>query len=204
MSRYITPLPGIFAGLVESALNEALRRDPDTADRLETLGDGLLRLQLAGLGLDLYFRAGDGLLQVTAEEELEPDTTIAGSPSALLAMAVPEWRRPGSGVSMSGDADLARSFEQLLRRLQPDWEAALVDRFGEVLGHQFYRFFAEAGQTGRQVLRTGEEQIGEYLREESDYAVGRRDFERFSRQVDQVREAVDRLESRLRREGRLD
>lgn len=203
MSRYLTPLPGMFAELVESVINKALDRDPDSARRLETIGQRRLRFELSGLGLELNFQVRDERLRVRAEDDAEPDTVVSGSPSALLAMAVPDWRTPGSGVSMSGDADLARAFEQIFRHLNPDWEAVLVDRFGEVLGHQFYRFFAEAGQTGRQVMKTGEEQIGEYLREESAWAVGRRDFESFSREVDELREAIDRLESRLARQGRI-
>lgn len=204
MSRYLTPLPGLFAGLVDTVLNQAIRRDPDGPGRLEALAGRRIKFELEGLGLELHFRVQDQRLQVRAEDDglSQPDTVISGSPGALLAMSIPDWRSPGGGVSMQGSAETARYFEQLLRRLRPDWEAALVEQFGEVLGHQLFRFFREAGQTGRQMARTGEEQLGEYLREESELAVSRPQFGVFSREVDELREAVDRLESRLRREGR--
>lgn len=193
MSRYLTPFPHLFAGAVRTAVNRALELDAGAVARLDDLGDGTVGLALQTLEIDLFFRRDGDRLAVTAECDSEPDTWIRGTPPALLAMAVPAWKSPGSGVTIEGDANLARALERLLGRLDPDWEAALVARFGTVAGHQLYVLLREAGRGGRRAASTLGDQAARYLREESGQVVGRDEYREFARAVDDLREAADRL-----------
>jgi len=202
MSRYITPLPGLLARLIEQGLTQAIALDAQAAERMKPLEGRTVRLALDGLGLDLYFIGQTGRLEVRAESDLEADTTIRGTPAALLAMAVPDWRAPGSGVRIEGDAGTAQSLEKLMRRLDPDWERLATDTFGEVVGHQVWRLTRDALQLGQSSLNLAGDQLGRYLREESGLLITREEIELFSHDVDELRESIDRLESRLRREGR--
>lgn len=199
MSPYLTPFPRMFAGAVQTALNRAMALDPAAANRLQAMADGLIGLELQTLGINLYFCREGERLAVSAESESEPDTWIRGTPSALLAMAVPAWKSPGSGVTIEGDAGLARGFEGLLGRLDPDWEAALVARFGAVAGHQIFVLIRETGRGGRRTAETLGDQAARYLREESGLVVGRAEYTEFSRAVDELREAADRLAARVER-----
>ncbi len=199
MSRYLTPLPGLLAGAIEQALNQAIVLDANAPAALAALGDRTLKLELTGLGIDLFFHADQPRLRVSAESERKPDTTIIGSPAALLGMAVPGWRTPGSGVRIEGDAGTAQALEKLLRRLDPDWEALFVERFGAVVGHQLFVFLDQGRQHGMTLARVSADQVGTWLREESGLLVTRGELETFVDQVDGLREAVDRLEQRLSR-----
>jgi len=201
-SRYLTPLPGMLAAAIEQALARAIALDDQAAGRLEPLRDKLLRLELKGLGIDLYFRGRDGALAVSAEHDAVVDTTISGTPLALLAMAVPDWRAPGSGVRIEGDAGTGQAFEKLLKQLDPDWEAVLVERFGPVVGHQLWRMLGETRAGARHASRTAAAQTARFLREESGLLVTREEVDAFVHEVDELREAADRLEARLRRRSR--
>ncbi|HSH27268.1 MAG TPA: SCP2 sterol-binding domain-containing protein, partial [Wenzhouxiangella sp.] len=159
-------------------------------------------LQLKGLGIDLYFHGREDGLGVSAECETAPDTTISGTPLALLAMAVPDWRAPGSGVRIEGDAGAGQAFEKLLKQLDPDWEAVFVERFGPVVGHQLWRMLADARAGARRASRTAADQTARFLREESGLLVTRQEVNDFVHEVDELREAADRLEAQLRRRGR--
>ncbi len=202
MSRYLTPLPGLLASAVDTALNRAIGLDEKAAARLAAMQGKCVRLELLGLGIDLYFRGLEERLAVDAESDAEPDTTISGSPAALLAMAVPDWRAPGSGVQIQGDAGAAQALEKLLRQLDPDWEALLVEHLGAVWGHQVWRMINDSMRVGRHVASTAAGQAARFLREESGLLVTREEVEEFTRQVDELREATDRLEARLRRSAR--
>lgn len=202
MGRYLTPLPYLFASLVATTINRAAALDPVAPAAPSSLAGRILKFEFRGLGLELFITAEQGRLAVKAESDVEPDTVIAGTPAALLAMAVPDWRAPGSGVNIHGEADLARDFERYLRRLDPDWEAALTERFGEVAGHQFHVFFREGSRTGRALAEAGADQLGTWLREESGLLVGRAEMREFTAALDELREGVDRLGSRLGRERR--
>ncbi len=206
MSRYLTPLPGLLARMIDQAFNQTIALDPAAVDKLKSLSGRTVQLKLEGLGIDLFFSGTGERLTVRAEwpreSDRKPDTTIAGSPMALLAMAVPDWRSPGSGVRIEGDAGTAQALEKLLRQLDPDWESLLVRQFGEVIGHQLWRAFNDAARFGRSSVETAGDQIAHYLREESGLLVTRAEVEQFVHEVDELREATDRLGARLRREGR--
>lgn len=202
MSRYLTPLPGMLAAAVEQGIARAIALDDGAADRLRALRGKLVKLELKGLGIDLYFHGRDDGLGVSAENESTPDTTISGTPLALLAMAVPDWRAPGSGVRIEGEAGTGQAFEKLLKQLDPDWEAVFVERFGPVVGHQLWRMLRDARAGARHVSTTAAEQTARFLREESGLLVTREEVAEFVHEVDELREAVDRLEARLRRRDR--
>lgn len=199
MSRYLTPLPGLFAAGVEQAINRAIALDEGAAPRLMPLSGKLVRLELKGPGIDLFFHAATDRLAVTAESAQTPDTTISGSPTALLAMAVPDWFAAGSGVRIEGDAGSAQALEKLLRRLDPNWEAMFVEHLGPVVGHQLWRMLADARSDTRRVAETTANQVARYLREESGMLVTHDEMTGFVEEVDELREAIDRFEARIRR-----
>jgi ubiquinone biosynthesis protein UbiJ len=202
MSRYLTPLPSLLAGTIEGAFARAIALDDEAPELLGALEGKCVQLALEGVGIDLFFLGTGSGLAITAETDEVPDTVIRGTPSALLALAVPDWGASGSGVRIEGDAGTAQSLEKLLRRLDPDWERLMTDRFGEVIGHQLWRIAQDALKIGRSSADLARDQIGHYLREESGLLVTEAEVGQFTIEVDELREAVDRLESRLRREGR--
>ncbi|HMA98460.1 MAG TPA: SCP2 sterol-binding domain-containing protein [Wenzhouxiangella sp.] len=205
MSRYITPLPGFLATAIERALDQAIRADAGAVQRLGALEKRCIQLTLSGTGIDLYFLGQhDGHntgLQIVAESDLPPDTVIRGSPAALLAMAVPDWLDADSGVKIEGDAGAAQALEKLMRRLDPDWEQLLTRQLGDVVGHQVWRALRDTLSGSRRLAGVAGDQIGHYLREESGLLVTRTEAQAFTRDVDELREAVDRLEVNLRRKG---
>ncbi|RFF28754.1 MULTISPECIES: SCP2 domain-containing protein [unclassified Wenzhouxiangella] len=202
MSRYLTPLPSMLAAGIEQAIARAAALDDKAPQRLAPLKDKVVRLKLKGLGIDLYFRGHEDTLGVSAEDDTPPDTSISGTPVALLAMAVPDWRAPGSGVRIEGEAGTGQAFEKLLKQLDPDWESMFVERFGPVVGHQLWRMLTDARAGARHVSNTAADQAARFLREESGLLVMREEVDDFVHQVDELREAVDRLEARLRRRSR--
>ncbi|NDY96684.1 SCP2 sterol-binding domain-containing protein [Wenzhouxiangella limi] len=202
MSRYFTPLPGLFAGAVEQAIGQALSADVRSSERLSALDGRCIQLALQGTGIDLFFIGQDDRLQVIAESDLPPDTVIRGSPSALLAMAVPDWLDANSGVRIEGDAGAAQALEKLMRRLDPDWEGLLTEQLGDVLGHQVWRLLRDSLSGSRRLAGVAGDQFSHFLREESGLLVTRSEGQAFTRDVDELREAVDRLEVSLRRKGR--
>ena len=202
MSRYLTPLPGLLASLIEGALERAIHLDDQIEDRLAALNGKSVQLALDGVGIDLYFSGTDDSLTIRAESEEAADTIIRGTPTALLALAVPDWRASGSGVRIEGDAGTAQALEKLFRQLDPDWERLITDQFGEVVGHQLWRMAQDALNISKRSSNLAREQIGHYLREESGLLASPAEVQQFTAEVDELREAVDRLEARLRRSGR--
>lgn len=214
MADYRTPIPALLAATLQSGINAVLALDTESTDRLERLEGRVLKLVLDGAGITFYFTAGPYGIQVGLDNpagelssDTEVDTTVTGTPAALFSMAASEvgggWSGPGSGVSITGDAALARDFERLFSRLDPDIESALAGLFGDVVGHQFAVGLREGSRRARAAAGTTGEVLAEVLREgagggRSGPLVGADEASRFADDVDALRDAIDRLEARLR------
>jgi ubiquinone biosynthesis protein UbiJ len=203
MPEYKTPLPGILAAMLESAINRLLDLDDDTPTRLERLEGRMLRLDIEGVGITLYFAFNGRQVEVGTRSAYEPDTLISGSPVALFAMAVPDeignWGTPESRVEISGDANLARDLERLFSRLDPDWEGRLSRIFGDVWGHQVAAGLRAGAEQAKDTAENAGEMISEYLQQNQSPVIRSEEMAEFTEVVEETRDSVDRLEKRIRR-----
>ena len=201
MPEYRTPIPGIMAGLLESAVNRVLSLDDGSADRLKRLSEKQLQLVIEGIGITLNFVFSDERVRVSTRPEGEPDTVIAGSPVALFSMAAPEgvgaWGTDDSRVTITGDANLARDLERLFSRLDPDWEGGLSRVFGDVWGHQVASGLKTGAGRARQAATEAGEMIDEYLTQGQGPVIHQEEFAGFSESVDDLGDSLDRAESLL-------
>ena len=85
MPDYRTPLPGILAAMLETGINRVLMMDEKSPERLHQLDGRMLRLDLEGLGISLFFAFDQRRVEVGTRSQAEPDTVIAGSPMALCS-----------------------------------------------------------------------------------------------------------------------
>ncbi len=202
MPDYRTPLPSILAAMLDTAINRVLALDEDAPSRLQRLDGRMLRLDLANVGIKLYFAFSTTRVDVSIESAEEPDTVISGSPLALFSMAVPDgdgsWGRASSRVNISGDATLARDLERLFSRLDPDWESTLSQLFGDVWGYQVAAGIRSGSEQAREATVKAAEMVSEFLQRDSGLLVPSADIKAFADAVDETRDAVERLEARLR------
>lgn len=215
MPGFRTPLPALLAATLQGGMNAVLALDPNSIARVRRLEGRVLKLVLEGVAIDLFFTARNQAIDVSlqapggdpVDAEDQPDTVVSGTPGALFSMAASElnegWSAPGSKVNISGDAALARDFERLFSRLDPDIEAALAALFGDVVGHQVAFGLRQGARRARETANTAGEVFGEVMREgarggRSGPLIGSDEYRRFADGVDELRDAVDRLEARLR------
>jgi len=203
MPEYKTPLPGILAAMLETAINRLLDMDENTPARLERLDGRMLQLDIEGVGITLYFAFNGQRVEVGTTSRYDPDTVISGSPVALFSMAVPDeigsWGTPESRVTISGDANLARDLERLFSRLDPDWEKRLSRIFGDVWGHQVAAGLRAGAEQARESAESAGEMISEYLQGNQGPLLRPEELQEFTDEVEETRDAVDRFEERIRR-----
>jgi len=167
-SGYITPLPGMLAFALETAINNVLQLDEASPERVKKLEGRLLQVDLQGLGITLFFTFKHGVVRVRLTAEGKPDTVISGTPVALFKMAEPEeadWGLPDSKVHINGDASLARDLERIFRKLEPDWEGPLAGLFGDVAGHQLAQGLRQGAEAARETARSAGKVISEIIKD---------------------------------------
>lgn len=203
VADYRTPLPGLFASLLEGGINRVLELDEASPRRLQRLAGRRLQLDIEGVGITLYFTFDERRVRVSTRPAGEPDTVVSGSPSALFQMAAPEgmegWGGSGSRVNVSGDAQLGRDLERLFSRLDPDWEGSLSRVFGDVLGFQLASGLRHGADYARQAATETGEMIEEYVQSGRGPLVLEREVAEFTGAVDDVAKRAEKLQRRLDR-----
>ena len=188
LGRAVTLLP-IFA-----FLNHLLESAPWARERLAPFAGRTWRVELAPLP-DLGFVVReDGMLDVS--DVLEPHLVVTLTPAALPALA----RRDEivlREMTFAGDAELAAALQYLARHLEWDVEEDLSRVVGDVAAHRiaggardFVAWQKEAA------VRLGQN-FAEYLTEEAGVIAPQAAVSGFARAVDDLRDAVERLEKRI-------
>jgi len=192
-------VPEPVIGAVERLLNAQLDASTPARRYVAALAERRLGIVLVGPDVELVLAAEHGRLSLRRAAAAAADVTIAGTPLALL-----EALRAGkSGVvgrreiAVTGDVQVLESFSELLRHLRPDFEETLAGIVGDIVAHESVRFAAAVGDWGRRALDALALNSGEYLQEESQTLPARHEVEAFARDVEAVRDAVERAAARL-------
>lgn len=167
MTEYQTPLPGMLALALETAINQVLHMDKESPARVKKLENRLLQLDLKGLGITLFFTFKYGNVRVRLEAEETPDTVISGTPVALFSMAEPEdanWGLPDSNVQINGDASLARDLERIFSKLDPDWESPLVGMLGDTAGYQLAQGIRQGVEAAKETASVASKLLSDFMK----------------------------------------
>ena len=182
-------------------LNRNIQQSTPARELCGELSGTVVAVRVRDTALSACFVVHDDVLDVQATTDQEPDVVIEGSLITLARMAGSSGEnaiRDGS-LSLTGDAEMASQFQQLLKFAQPDIEEELAGVVGDVAAHRLGEIARGLGRWGRDARRTMSDNIREYLQEESRDAPSRYEVERFSADVSELRDDVARIEARLRR-----
>jgi ubiquinone biosynthesis accessory factor UbiJ len=182
-------------------LNRNIQESTPARELCEELSGTVVAVRVSDTALAAYFVVDDEAIDVVAATSKDPDVLISGSLIALAGLAGQSGTaaiRDGS-LDISGDAELAGQFQQLLSYARPDLEEELSGIVGDVAAHRLGEFARGLGRWGRGASSTMGANIREYLQEESRDAPSRYEVEKFTTDVSKLRDDVDRVEARLKR-----
>jgi ubiquinone biosynthesis protein UbiJ len=203
-TRTPNPLLSRLGAALEFAINRAVALDAPTREKIAKLDGRRIGVELKPLDLALAITVDRDRLRVGPHWERERDLNLRASPASLLAFAM---RRgddsvlPPGKVDISGDAELARQFEKIVRDFRPDFEEAFAQTFGDVLGVPIARVVGSAFAWTRDSAKSFALDAVEFVRDESRDAVAAAEAEQFFDEVDDLRERADRLDARIRHLG---
>ena len=210
------PATPVWLATIESLLNRGIDqslRARAVAGRLhgtsmELRIEGLAPIRIAACRGRLVLATGpDG--GAGAAAGTDPDAVIAGPPLALLELfarrAESSAPRASERVHVSGDAEIAARYRELLELARPDWEEELSRLIGDLPARRVSLAARAALSWVRGFAGSARANVAEYLQEESRALVSKPEVEEFLAQVDALRETADRVEARIARlERRLD
>ena len=191
----------VTAGL-ETALNSALRLDPEAFKRLENFSDKVIAIELQGLDLTLYLLPGTNGINLMSQYPAEPDTILSGTPLAMAKMALgPDASKIlfAGEVTIRGDVETGQRFKRLLDELDIDWEEQLSRYSGDVVAHKLGDLVRATAAWGQQTLTILGQDAAEYLQQEGQDLPLPGTVRQYLQAVDAVRDDTARLEARVAR-----
>jgi len=160
-----------------------------------------IAVRVTNTALAAYFRIGEDSIELTSGSEHDPDVCIDGSLLTLARMAGTgdaSAIRDGS-LALTGDAETAQAFSDLLAAAKPDLEEGLSTIIGDAAAHSMGEVSRGVRQWARDAHTTMGVNIREYLQEESRDLPSRYEVERFTTELGTLRDDVDRLAARISR-----
>ena len=152
------------------------------------------RFEMSGVHILLEV-SSDGLL-APAGKETDAAVVVRFQPGAMLR-TLGDRQQAWRSASVEGDGAFAADISQVAANLQWDVEEDLSRLVGDIAAHRM----AEAGRTAaawpRQAAQSLAANASEYLTEEAKLLVTPLQAAEFVREVDELRDAVERLEKRI-------
>ena len=183
---------------LEQCLNRLLEMDEETAARLEELSGRVIAIDVSGTGHAFLLVPELGALRLHATGSRESDVTIRGRPLELLRHVVARRTDRGGGhIEIAGDVEVAQQLQEILSRLEPDWEEALSQWVGDTAARKLRRGAEALLRFGREARGSLSFSLSEYLRYERHLLIDRPLADAFVRSVDDLRDDVERLNARL-------
>lgn len=184
-----------------SMINRQVRGKTPARALCAELAGKVVAVRVRDTALAMYFLIGEDGVDLRLKTEKDPDVAITSSLLSLASLAAQGGEtglRDGS-VELTGDVYTAQSFQQLLSFGRPDLEEELSAVIGDAAAHGIGEFVRGIARWGREARSTMGQNLSEYLQEESRALPSRYEADRFRKQVNTLRDDVDRLEARLRR-----
>ena len=202
------PATPVWLAAIESLLNRGIDQSLRARALAGRLTGTSMELRVEGLAA-IRIAAFSGRLALASAGGADADAVIAGPPFSLLDLfARREDNAAGRGaerVHITGDAEVAARYRELLELARPDWEEELSRLIGDLPARRASLAARAAFSWARGLARSARANVAEYLQEESRDLVSRHEVDEFLGQVDVLRETADRVEARIARlERRLD
>jgi ubiquinone biosynthesis accessory factor UbiJ len=182
---------------IETILNRALPRSPRAQALAAALAGRTLAIEMTGTGQVIVSSTGERI-RIQRGSGAPADAAVSAGPFSLLALATGETQNlHRTGALVSGDAEVAQKFSELLGLLKPDPEEELSRLVGDAPAHHLGRLARTAVAFGNRVAQTGVRNVAEYLAHERADLVPKAEGRQLLDGIDALRDDVDRFAARL-------
>jgi ubiquinone biosynthesis protein UbiJ len=191
----------LAAGAVVALLNRLLARESWARERLAPYAGKVALFEAPPLALRFGVREGGlletpGAMSVAAAAAAPADVTL-GFDLASLPNLLVDRRAVMRNVRLSGDADFAHALSEVLQNLRPEFEEDLAPFVGDAAAVRIVGFLREALAQAQQSAARLSGTAADYFVAENPLIASRADVEAFVRDVNRLRDDVERLAKRL-------
>ena len=185
---------------IEKALNSYLNLDPDSGKRLAILDGKIVKIHLLKIEQQFYLRFTEKEVHLSKTSEVDPDTTITGTPLRLLQMALTRENRKrffAEDIRIEGNLECGNEITALFDEMEIDREEILSGWIGDESANFIGRVARKMQAFVRHARETVTLNVNEYIHEEKRWFPAREATIDFFHDVDALRMDTDRLAARI-------
>ncbi|MFJ2366280.1 SCP2 domain-containing protein [Pseudomonas sp. NPDC087697] len=197
-------LAGLLAS-VELGLNRVLRLDSTALPRLARLNGKVIAVDCRNPALQMFILPSDEGLMLAAHWAADADCTLRAPAASLLALALSKDKTSvlhGPEVELDGDSGVLLALASVLQDLELDWEYELSRWLGPVATQLLGGHLRSRARWYQQGFTSLNQNLADYLAEESRALVGQREADARFSELDQIKLDLERLEARFERLSR--
>ena len=202
------PFAQLMTSGIELALNQLLRLDEDSQQRLKKLSGKSLQVTIKELPWPLLFSFSEQIdirAAMPSDMDLEPTTETVDCLIELNLETLPKLRDSSQltqliqqkQLNLIGDIYVAQTFSALIKELDIDWEEQLSGYTGDVVAHQTFASMRTLFDTAKTQIEQGAIELGDRLTQSDSVAVKPSEMFEFSKNVSELRSDAERLSARL-------
>jgi len=192
----------LLIGALETALNQYLSLDQDSGYFLTPLAGKVIAVTVQPFDETIYLCPTTDSIQCLDQFPGQADTRLSGSIWALglMGLSSTPMRSVFSGeVTIEGDMQTGRKFQELFAKLDIDLEEKLSQFTGDIIAHKVANFFRAGQSWSKESIETFRLNAKEFLEEETRDLPSAPEADIYYAQVDELRTDFDRLQSRVER-----
>lgn len=196
--------PALLSAALSAAqhtLNQAIALAPKSHQELDALSGSLLGVEITSLDLTLYIDMVSGTeVRLMMHCERATDAFVRGSAEDFVALATsddPAATLINSGIELEGRSTRLINLQQVISKMDVDWEAPLVEALGDVTGHQLAQALRKCFHWSEGALASLKRQLSEYLLEEGQLTPPKAELEHFYDGVQSLSMRVERAQQQV-------
>lgn len=202
------PFAQLVTSGIELAMNQLLKLDDDSQQRLKKLSGKSLQVAIKELPWPLLFTFSEQIDVRTvfaSDKDLDPIPEPVDCLIELDLETLPKLKDSSQltkliqqkQLNLIGDIYVAQTFSALLKDLDIDWEEELSRYTGDVVAHQTFTSMRTMFDTAKAQIEQSTIELGERLTQSDSIAVKPSEVIEFSRDVSVLRSATERLSARI-------
>lgn len=184
--------------VLERVINEALKHDPATAQRLQQQSGRSLTLALSEPTLIISL-AFDERVYVSPLADPQADCQLSGKMSSAIAlMSGPKTTLAGSDLTLTGQTGFLMELLDIAKNIDIDWEEALCQYLGEYAGYAVAQVIRYKARHIKRLAERSPRFIGDFVTEELQAVPTQPECEAFYNAIDDLQDDVARMEARIK------
>lgn len=206
--NFSMPIAQLVTSGIEIAMNQLLKLDDDSQQRLKKLSGKSLQVTIRELPWPLLFSFSEQIdvrTVITLDSDLEPASEPVDCVIELNLETLPKLRDSSQltqliqqkQLNLIGDIYVAQTFSALLKECDIDWEEHLSGYTGDVVAHQTFTSMRKLFDSARLQIEQGALELGERLTQSDSIALNPSEMMTFSRGVNELRSATERLSAKV-------